>query len=259
MTKHINVVKLSPERIPALAQEMERERATVEASKEEAVKVAFLETLKHAQNLAEVSKVTEKNLRPLNLDHDDVGYGIYNILDTAIESISAPRVFALSPEESAYLADAKSLQAELYPPDGPEAIFKLGYVAEWNAVEKLLSNAQRKENQERAARLGLTVMIGRLSRIHVLMGKAIGIQSETATPLQSNIALFEKALERLIARTYAVYDEETAEHQKWRATLLGPYDRQLEVYREEQRRKRRAAADEKKSEPKLDPIDKETN
>jgi hypothetical protein len=77
--------------------------------------------------------------------------------------------------------------------------------------------------------------------------------------LESSIALFEKSLERLIARTYAIYDEETAEHQKWRATLLGPYDRQLEAYREEQRRKRKANEAEKKPEPKVEGPDKETN
>lgn len=248
MAKLINPGKFPLEGLPSLIKDMERDLPKVlgksnggegEGTREE-TRLAFEEALKAARELSSVVNVVSQRLRPINLDHDDAGYAIANNLDTTINALQA-RAISLNDDESALLADCVEVKSALYT-EGTE-IFKLSHSDEWNAVERLIERASKPEIEAKIRSLGLWVLYRRLVRCHVFMGDALGIRISSANPSETTLFNFERAISRLIAKTYAFYDEETTEHQTKRTLLVGSYEHHLESYRGKQRNK--AAKDEK--------------
>jgi hypothetical protein len=237
------LAKFPPHRVPALVQEMKKELGVITSTTGAAPlsRDAYQQAILHGEGIeAALASGGGLDIVLVDQDLDEVGYGLHGSLQGKLRSFSA-RQIKLEPEEAQQREDAEVALATLYP-QGTE-IFRYNFAAEWNAVKLLLERSRRDGMPLRLQRLGAAVELQRLERCHTILGQLLGYTAGLpGSPEEKVVALFEKAIQRLIAGVVVEYPEDTDADRRWRAILLGPYERHLNTYLQDRRRQREARA-----------------
>jgi hypothetical protein len=116
----------------------------------------------------------------------------------------------------------------------------------------LLERAEGPQFSEPIGRLALQQEFRRLRRAHSILGLLLGISPNTPEITQAQevgFARFIGALRKLMAAVITAYSGEGETDRAWRTTLLGPFRRHVEQYRERRRRQEQRAPKAEPSQP----------